>query len=242
MQAVQPHFTVHLLHFSTAMSSSSELKEENVDIEIAVHTHTYVDICRAADMEVVLEASEAKATAFSLHCRVSSQQLCAGSPVFSAMLGPNSSFREATQLRASKSRPQSSEDLYQLKVSDHDPAALAAVFHILHATTTCLPDSIPFDGLVELAIICDYYDCAAVVQPWADRWMDQWKPFTEKPGYEAWLFVAWVFGNASICKALARKFLRQGIIKDGDFKIMAHDDPPLIQELPRGIPDSIRGI
>jgi hypothetical protein len=37
------------------------------------------------------------------------------------------------------------------------------------------------------------------------------------------------------------KFLRQGI-KDGDFKIMSQDDPPLIQELPRGIPDSIRGI
>jgi hypothetical protein len=46
-----------------------------------------------------------------------------------------------------------------------------------------IPEEIDFDNLLDRAIICDYYDCAAVMNPWVKTWMKQLQEFAIEPGY-----------------------------------------------------------
>jgi hypothetical protein len=192
---------------SEASTGAGEHKQEIVRLEI----------CPYGDMQIVLKTAEVYATYL-----VSSHQLCSASPVFRAMLGPKSSFAEAVELRrhqASTSSTNATKDLFEIVVEEHDPVALAAVLYVIHGRPQFLPDEISFENLMEVAIIVDYYDCAEVMQPWDEKWMKQWREYAEKPGYENWLFIAWVFGVQEIFGALTKIFSRKCIRRDGEFTV-----------------------
>ncbi|KAA8909842.1 hypothetical protein FN846DRAFT_1020383 [Sphaerosporella brunnea] len=205
---------------------------------------TYIDICSAADMEILLtppQAAEGGQESITYIYRVSSQQLCAGSPVFAVMLDPKSSFLEATQLRAHKRQQPPSSELYQLNLSDsgHDPTALAAVFYALHGANEHLPQTIPFEGLCDIAVVCDYYDCADAMRPWVQLWMEPWKVHAERPGYERWLLIAWVFGEASVFEALTKRFIRNGSLIDGELNALVLVSAGPDCDIPHAIIDAL---
>jgi hypothetical protein len=54
-----------------------------------------------------------------------------------------------------------------------------------------------YHDLLQMAILCDQYDCVRLVGPWLTKWLgtssDQ-KADAIKAGHENWLFIAWVFG------------------------------------------------
>ncbi|KAF8536323.1 hypothetical protein BDD12DRAFT_851541 [Trichophaea hybrida] len=195
-----------------------------------------LDICPYGDMEIVL-------ITFAIHAtyRVSSHQLCFGSPVFRAMLGPQSSFSEATGLRrhqnSSSTASDSNESLFQITAEEeHDPTALATVLYVLHGRTEHIPESVAFDNLLEIAIICDYYDCAAVIRPWDEIWMTNLRCLTSEPGYESWLFISWVFGNQEVFGQMTKSFSRNGVMVDGEFGIMIEGKVQKLDiHLPQGI-------
>jgi len=193
-------------------------------------------------MEIVLPSSSGNDT---YRYTVTSYQLCACSSVFRAMLGPKSSFAEAVELRRRYLLESDSPDpdrLYQLNVKDHDPTALAAVLSVLHVRTENLPDEIPFEGLLQVAIICDYYDCAAVMRPWDDMWMKKWKGCAQTPGYESWLFIAQVFKEKTIFRNLSKRFVRKSIIEDGEFKVLVSDSPNrVVKSLDRHTSEGVMG-
>ncbi|KAI5810353.1 hypothetical protein BZA77DRAFT_173218 [Pyronema omphalodes] len=64
---------------------------------------------------------------------------------------------------------------------------------IFHDRTQDLPHDIEFKALVDVAVICDYYDCASAVKSWAEIWMKPWKIYIIEPGYDSWIFIAKVF-------------------------------------------------
>ena len=123
--------------------------------------------------------------------KVSSHVLCSASPVFRAMLGPDSQFKEACELRTC-----SVEKPYELSLEDDYPHALTVTLLALHGRSDMVPVEITFRNLVELAIVCDKYDCRGGVLPWVDTTAEAWKHrmLDQESGYEEWLFVAWVFG------------------------------------------------
>lgn len=162
-----------------------------------------VDIVTYGDL--ILEVSSDAGTA---RFKVSSQVLCIASPVFRAMLGPSSNFKEACELRAAAV----SAEPYVLSLGEDDPQALAVVLNALHLQGSKVPISISFQNLVDLAIICDKYDCAPGVTLWADVWTEVWKKYALEPGFERWLFIAWTFGIDEIFMSLSRK-----LILDGEF-------------------------
>lgn len=122
---------------------------------------------------------------------VSSTALCAASPVFAAMLGPSSSFSEAVSLRSHKAI---GNDLYVQKLTDDDPVALAVVLNAMHLQTLKVPRKVSVQQLMQLAIFCDKYDCAAVVKPWVASWESGWTKSTVLNTQLQRLFIAWVFG------------------------------------------------
>jgi len=195
-----------------------------------------LDICPYGDMEIVLTTSTIHVT-----YRVSSHQLCSGSPVFRAMLGPQSSFSEANGLRRHQSSSSTASNpnysLFQITAEEeHDPTALATVLYVLHGRAEKIPELITFENLLEISIICDYYDCAAMIRPWDETWMAQLRSLTSKPGYESWLFISWVFGNQDVFGEMTKSFSRDGVMVDGEFGVMVAEKVERLDiHLPQGI-------
>ncbi|KAF8248386.1 hypothetical protein K440DRAFT_680133 [Wilcoxina mikolae CBS 423.85] len=182
----------------------------------------HLDICPYGDMEIFLATS-----AIDVTYRVSSHQLCSSSTFFRAMLGPQSSFSEANGLRRHQSSSSTAPDsnangsLFRITAEEeHDPTALATVLYVLHGRAQHIPESITFEKLLEIAIICDYYDCAAAMRPWDGIWMGPLKSLASSPGYESWLFISWVYGDQEVFGQMTKQFSRDGVMVDGEFGVM----------------------
>lgn len=159
-----------------------------------------VDI--APDGDLILEVDTPAGLA---RFRVVSAALCLSSPVFRAMLGPNSNFKEACELRKSKSA-----EPHVISLDDDYPQALAVVLHVLHLRNDKVPQKITFDNLYELAVICDKYDCAVAMSLWISIWVRQWSDLSLDSGYERWLFIAWAFGIEDVFTKLSKKIIMEG--------------------------------
>ncbi|PUU83479.1 hypothetical protein B9Z19DRAFT_1112366 [Tuber borchii] len=140
--------------------------------------------------------------------KVSSQVMCLVSPVFRAMLGPSSMFKEACELRASPS-------CYRLSLEDDDPEAFLAILYVLHCQTEKVPSSISFEDLFHMAIICDKYDCALAVAVWVDIWTTGWREFAFETAYSEWMFISWTFCLPSVFEPLSRKIVMEGRYENG---------------------------
>lgn len=124
---------------------------------------------------------------------VSSVVLCGASSVFTAMLGPCSPFAEAVALRRAQA---AGGDLYVQPLSDDDPVALAVTLSAMHFKLENVPRETTVEQLMQLAIVCDKYNCAAVLKQWVEKWITIRKcQQVKKPTQSIqMLFVAWVFG------------------------------------------------
>ncbi|RPB00492.1 hypothetical protein L873DRAFT_1736423 [Choiromyces venosus 120613-1] len=135
--------------------------------------------------------------------KVSSQVLCLVSPVFRAMLGPSSMFKEACELRASSSG-------YSLSLEGDDPEAFGAILYVFHCQTEKVPISVSFEDLFHIAIICDKYDCALAAAVWVDIWTTVWRQFAFETTYSEWMFISWTFSLPSVFEPLSRKIVMEG--------------------------------
>ena len=151
------------------------------------------------------------AAAGTLKLKVSSHVLCTTSPVFRAMLGPDSKFKEASELRM-----RSAENPYELPLEDDYPYALTVILLALHCRYEMALVDPTFKDLVELAAVCDKYDCRGGVLSWVDSWAAAWKPHMLEKGYEEWLFIAWVFGIKKGFDKLSRKVILESYIDPAD--------------------------
>jgi hypothetical protein len=133
------------------------------------------------------------------------------------MLGPSSQFKEACELRKSPT-----DELYELCLED-DWSALMVVLLALHCRSEMVPVSLSFDNLLRLAIVCDKYDCAGGVAPWARAWTEGWSSIALDPGHEEWLFIAWVFRIPEGFEELSRKIILESYVDttDGELRSAA---------------------
>lgn len=132
--------------------------------------------------------------------RVYSQILCHASPVFQAMLGTSSGFREGQTLasRSSASPP------LDVPIADDDPPALATVLRILHRQYDWVPESITSDQLFHIAVICDKYDMRQALEDWLKKWLE--KLTTNRSG-DKWLFMAYAFQRADLFAKLSKELI-----------------------------------
>lgn len=118
--------------------------------------------------------------------RVSTKVLCLTSPIFEAMLGPNSDFEKAQGLR------DDNQEVPTFQLHEVNTKALLMVLHAAHHSVHLLPRSIKIDDFYLLALVCYQYDMAKVLVSWAITWMyaDE-LDLAEADG--RWLAIAWVF-------------------------------------------------
>lgn len=134
-----------------------------------------------------LKATDEKGHSVQICLRVSSAHLKLASPFFTAMLdGP---FSEGIRNK---------DNLFELKALEWNAEALVILLDIIHGHHRSLPKEVELDILIEIAMLCDYYQCEEIVEVFADRWtaaLDQDKGYEEEATMN-WMFIAWVFHKA----------------------------------------------
>lgn len=151
------------------------------------------------------------------------------------MLGPSSSFKEACELRTQTANT----DPYRLTLEDDNPEALGVILLALHCQNTLVPKTVTFQNLVDLAIICDKYDCAAGVSLWVDIWKKDWTSSALKPGYEQWLFIAWTFGIQDVFTNLSKKLILEGLYSPEDSTLFVTKEGFCLDEML--VPEKVMG-
>jgi len=163
--------------------------------------------------------------------RVNSNILCLASPVFRAMLGPKSQFRERAALTG---RTSASEPL-EISLSDDDPEALGVIMRIIHLQYDWVPPSLNEDQLYKVAVICDKYSMRQSLEVWLTKWVSPLVTPPAKPvSGDRWLFIAYAFGKKALFSRLTRDLIlqcRSG--KDGN--LLTGNGETLSEHIPRHI-------
>lgn len=99
----------------------------------------------------------------------------------------------------------------QIDFSEDCGEALLILFRIAHCQFRKIPSTLEFKSILDVAVLCDKYDCVGLVKPWLALWLAKEKT---EPGHEEWLYIAWVFGLEKIFQTLARKLIKEIAIND----------------------------
>lgn len=129
------------------------------------------------DLKIIAEGRDQRPKTFI----VSSSVMRLASPIWRVMLDPQGRFREAKE---------SSEEIV---FPNDDADALSILLSIAHLGWHQIPESISFETLADLAVLCDKYDMIHFVRPWLPRW--QSRPLATIAGHEECVFIAWTFGD-----------------------------------------------
>lgn len=165
-----------------------------------------------SDFPVLLDSGDLRLhVSYSNQCLTwlgSSSSLSLASPVWNKILNPP--FPKLV------SQEGGDEDMHnkQIDFSEDSGEALLILLRIAHCQFKKLPSTLDYETIVELAILCDKYDCVELVQPWLASWLVNEEPEYKKPGYEDWLFIAWAFGKERIFEELAPILLEEMSIND----------------------------
>jgi len=160
-----------------------------------------IDFDPEGDVLLILSSSSGIA-----RFRVNSNILCIASPVFRAMLGAKSQFKERTALSA---RTSTSEPL-ELSLPDDDPKALVVILRVIHLQYDWVPPSLDESQLYKIAVICDKYDMRQSLEIWLAKWIS---PLVEPPAKpvsgDKWLFIAYAFGRKDLFSRLTKDLILQ---------------------------------
>ena len=124
-----------------------------------------------------------------------------------AMFGANSNFVEGSR----------SPDTI-IPFPDDEPNALRILLNAGHLQFALVPKTLDFATLLQVAILCDKYDSAGVVQPWLDGWLRHAYKNRQTPLHEGWLMISYTFGLSETFREAANLIVRDlQIEKSGAF-------------------------
>ncbi|KAK6514819.1 hypothetical protein TWF506_007181 [Arthrobotrys conoides] len=113
------------------------------------------------------------------------------SDVFNRMLDPDNGFR------ALPADIDLGKQLRVLSLPDDDAEAMLIIFKIIHYETKLISKTLSYQLLVELAVVCDKYNCARILHPWPDTWIPNLINTKDhdlsKVGQEDWLLIGHIF-------------------------------------------------
>lgn len=151
------------------------------------------------DVTFVLPCNEGTA-----RFQINSSIVCLQSPVFRAMLGKHSRFKEARDLA---SRDAIGPPL-EISIADDNPEALVVILRILHLQHDSVPVSLSEARLYQVAILCDKYDMRQALRTYLDKWLIPYVETGEVPEQiDKWLFMAYAFALPTIFTSCSKKLI-----------------------------------
>ncbi|KAK5653078.1 hypothetical protein OQA88_9365 [Cercophora sp. LCS_1] len=103
---------------------------------------------------------------------VSSKILCLASPVFKVMLTGN--FREAREFRNLNASKEGQTEPYTIELPEDNPLGMTNLLHLLHFNFDKIPETIAVKEIEYIAILCDKYQCAHILQYCGRVWINDW--------------------------------------------------------------------
>jgi len=158
--------------------------------------------------DMIIDATSSSTNKVLVRYQVASQVLWSASRVFRRMFGPESQFKEAVDVRrAERGYGPAVIPLYD------EPEVLELIFNTLHHHNDKLPDTIPFERMVEIAVICDKYELQCALRFVAEMWS---RPlWSIDAGYEDWLLISWVFGYEDKFTQVSKELIKRSEWKAG---------------------------
>lgn len=117
---------------------------------------------------------------------------------------------------------------------DDDGEALLLLLSITHLRYGDIPTMLPYETLLNVAVLCDRYDCVKLVEPWLSQWLSDEEKSWKEAGHENWLFIAWVFGRDKVFSDLTAKIVREAKITD-DGECLTSAGEEVSEPMPPGI-------
>ncbi len=157
---------------------------------------------------------------------VSSHALCLASPVWKKIIHPP--FQKLSCAESHEDGLRSK----QIDLHEDNKEALLHLLNIAHLQFNKVPTQLPFKSILDIAVLCDKYDCVGLVKPWLPLWLVDEETQYKEPDHEEWLFVAWVFGREKTFIELARKLVIEvrmsptGVCLTSTGKIFPSQMPP----------------
>lgn len=153
--------------------------------------------------DLILDITSESSTKHLL--KVSSNTLCLASPVFRAMFGPASPFQEGKALQEKTTGSAIRSGLH-----DDHYNSLLIIMNVIHLRIRQIPTMMADDALYQLAVVCDKYEIAEVLLPWVAMWAYERGNIAQKPGYEKWYTIAWVFGLEKTFFEVTKQLVTKG--------------------------------
>ncbi|KAF8533506.1 hypothetical protein BDD12DRAFT_482960 [Trichophaea hybrida] len=158
---------------------------------------------------------------------VSSKCLSLGSPVFAAMLRPNASFLEGSQLKQTGST--------KVTLVGDKIETMIIVLRALHFLSRQLPTSLTTDELYNLALVVNKYDCFQPLFPWIRLWVTPHRTTaTYFSSYHKWLYMSLVFEESALFTSITKKLILETELDD-DGEMVTTQGERLDECLPDGI-------
>jgi hypothetical protein len=141
---------------------------------------------------------------------VSSHAMSLASPVWQKFIfppfGPTTPRVEAgsDQGNIANNQHTRQQPVEQIDFREDDPEALRILLRIAHLKFRDIPAKPPYKTLLNIAILCDQYDCVDLVGAFLPLWFQEEESESKKGGQSNWLFIAWVFGRKKVFEDLAK--------------------------------------
>lgn len=111
------------------------------------------------------------------------------------------------KITRNKKKDKSVLPVEEVDFSDDNGEALLILLRIAHLQFHDTPATLPYQTLLQVAVLCDQYQCINLVRPWLSQWLADEESSSMKFGQENWMFIAWVFGREKVYEALARELV-----------------------------------
>ena len=174
---------------SVSSQSEDDMSDRHEDIRFAAAT---IMIDTDGDLNMRLKGGKLK---------VSRKVLLTSSPVFRAMLGAGSPFKESTDKGLERDGTQA------VNLEEDDFQTMAMIARIMHLQSGQVPEKLSFKELYQVAILCDKYDLRRCLGYWPKMWATPYLDSYGIEGYEGWLFMSTVFAYEGLFKEVTRHLI-----------------------------------
>ncbi len=134
--------------------------------------------------------------------------LCIASPVFKAMLGDDSRFRDTTP------KTMNADGIEVVALEDDDFTTMEILMNVIHLQGPKVPATVSFLRLDLCARLCDKYDLGESLGGWPKMWMEDYLPIVKPKGYERWLFISMIFRQSSAFTIITRYLVLNTTLSD----------------------------
>jgi hypothetical protein len=122
----------------------------------------------------------------------------------------------------------------ELDFREDNGEALLILLRIAHLRFHENPITLPYETLLNLAILCNQYLCINLVKPWLPRWLEAEETPSRQLGRVNWLFIAWVFGREKSFNQWAKNLVQEVKTND-DGEFLTRSGNKISEPMPPGI-------